>query len=118
MPGESLAWTADAALQRAALTVAKRLTGVRTVSGRVLSGDQFVASAEKVAWLRDTFQGACTEMEGAAVAQVCAKWNVPFVIVRSVSDSADGDAEVSFETFMPLAAARANALVRGMLGLL
>ena len=84
----------------------------------MVSGDQFIADAEKVAWLRDTFGGTCAEMEGAAVAQVCAKWGAPFVVIRSISDSADGDAEVSFETFMPPAAARANALVRGMLRLL
>ncbi len=118
VPGEPFAWRADEVLQRAALQAAEGLEGVRTVSGRILSGDQFIASAEKVAWLRETFQGACAEMEGAAVAQVCAKWGVPFVIVRSVSDTADGNAEVSFETFMPTAAARANELVRGMLRLL
>ena len=118
IPGEPFAWKADDALQRAALQAAEGLEGVRVVSGRILSGDQFIASKEKVAWLLETFQGACTEMEGAAVAQVCAKWGVPFVIVRSVSDSADGDAEVSFETFMPTAAARANTLVREMLKLL
>ena len=118
VPGETLAWTADATLRRVALQAAAGLGGVRTVSGRVLSGDQFIADTEKAAWLRDTFQGVCAEMEGAAVAQVCAKWGVPFVVVRSISDSADGDAETSFETFMPTAAARANALVKEMVRLL
>ena len=118
VPGESLAWRADDELQRSALKAAESLEGVRVLSGRVLSGDQFIASQDKVAELRDTFQGSCAEMEGAAVAQVCAKWELPFVIIRSMSDTADGNAEVSFQTFMPLAAAHANALVKTMLRLL
>ena len=55
------------------------------------------------------------EMEGAAVAQVCAKAGVPFVVIRSVSDTADHDAQVDYRTFMPLVARHAKQVVRGML---
>ena len=121
VPGEPLSWPADRALQEAALAAAGALAEVtagevKVVSGRVLSGDQFIADAGKVKFLFETFDGACAEMEGAAVAQVCSRAGVPFVIVRSLSDSADGGAEVDFRTFTPLAAQRAKAVVLGMLG--
>ena len=115
VPGESLAWQADAALQQAAHDAATTLSDVKTVSGRVVSGDQFIASTEKVRWLRDTFDASCAEMEGASVAQVCAKWRIPFVIIRSISDTADHNANINFREFTPLAANRAKQLVRGML---
>ena len=116
VPGQPLAWAADEHLKQLALGSARAVDGVQVLEGRVLSGDQFVASPEKSAWLRKTFGGACTEMEGAAVAQVCAKWGVPFVVIRSISDSADDSAEVDFPAFVALAAGRAKQVVRGMLG--
>ena len=120
VPGEPLSWAADETLQEVALASAQALAevtagAVKVVSGRVLSGDQFIADKGKVTFLFETFGGACAEMEGAAVAQVCSRAGVPFVIVRSLSDSADGGAEVDFRTFTPLAAQRAKAVVLGML---
>ena len=116
VPGEPLAWEADERLRDLALEAAQRLEEVKTLAGRVVSGDQFIADADKVAQLRETFGAACAEMEGAAVAQVCAKADVPFVIIRSISDTADHQAEVNFREFTPLAAKRAKRVVRGMLG--
>ncbi|GAA3996415.1 5'-methylthioadenosine/adenosylhomocysteine nucleosidase [Deinococcus rubellus] len=115
VPGESLSWAADAALRDLALEAARELEGIRAVEGRIASGDQFVASREKVQWLWQTFGAACAEMEGAAVAQVCAKHGVPFVVIRSVSDTADHDAQVDYREFMPLVARHAKQVVRGML---
>lgn len=120
VPGDGLAWVADEALQRVALRAAAALPEVvagevKVHSGRVLSGDQFIADKAKVAELRDTFDGACAEMEGAAVAQLCSRAGVPFVIIRSLSDSADGSAELDFRAFTVLAAQRAKAVVLGML---
>ncbi|AZI42045.1 5'-methylthioadenosine/adenosylhomocysteine nucleosidase [Deinococcus psychrotolerans] len=115
VPGEALSWNADEALRSAALESARELEGVRVVEGRIASGDQFVASREKVLWLWETFGAACAEMEGAAVAQVCAKHGVPFVVIRSVSDTADHDANVDYRAFMPLVAQHAKQVVRGML---
>ena len=66
--------------------------------GTIVSGDLFVSSAEKVTQLRDVFGADATEMEGAAVAQVCHQWGVPHLVIRSISDRADAEAtEVMFE---------------------
>ena len=66
--------------------------------GTIVSGDLFVSSAEKVNQLRDVFGADATEMEGAAVAQVCHQWGVPHLVIRSISDRADAEAtEVMFE---------------------
>ena len=115
VPGEAWCWQADPELARLALEAASEIEGVTAVLGRVASGDQFIADPRRVERLRDAFEADCAEMEGAAAAQVCAKWGVPFVIIRSISDTADHTAEVDFRAFTPLAAARAKRVVRGIL---
>lgn len=115
VPGEPTSWPADDSLIALALGAAQTLEGVTTTTGRVVSGDQFIANSDKVRWLRDTFAAHCAEMEGASVAQVCARWGVPFVIIRSISDTADQDAGVDFREFTVLAAGRAKQVVRSML---
>ncbi|GAA5435501.1 5'-methylthioadenosine/adenosylhomocysteine nucleosidase [Deinococcus sp. A31D244] len=115
VPGELPAWPADDTLRAVALEAARDVEGVRVLDGRVASGDQFIASREGVQRLWTRFGAACAEMEGAAVAQVCAKAGVPFVVIRSVSDTADHDAKVDYREFMPLVARHAKQVVRGML---
>ena len=61
------------------------------------------------------YQGACTEMEGAAAAQVCMSNEVPFVIIRSMSDKADGSAPDNFTEFMHLAAQNSFEIVQKLL---
>lgn len=118
LPGHPVAWTADPALRDVVYAAAAALAasaGWRVVLGRVASGDRFVADPDQVARLRTDFGAACAEMEGAAVAQVCAAWGVPWAIVRSVSDTADHAARVDFRAFTAVAAARAVDVVRGTL---
>jgi adenosylhomocysteine nucleosidase len=70
-------------------------------TGWVVSGDQVFASREKVEELRARLPDTqCVEMEGAAVAQVCHEYGVPFGIVRTISDSADEDVHVDFMRFI------------------
>ncbi|MFF2907380.1 5'-methylthioadenosine/adenosylhomocysteine nucleosidase [Paenibacillus sp. NPDC057934] len=83
--------------------------------GKVLSGDQFIASREVVASLRQEMDGACVEMEGAAVAQVCFMNDTPFVVIRSMSDRADGSAEVNYKEFTIEASQRSHAILAQML---
>jgi len=115
VPGSGHSWRADEALIAAARDAASELQGLSVVVGRVASGDTFVASQAATERLRSAFGAACTEMEGAAVAQVCHRWGVPFVIIRSISDSADHAAEVDFRAFTREAAGNAEQVVRGLL---
>ena len=115
IPGEPLAWSSDPDLVALALAAAAELPEVRVTVGRIATGDRFLANSTAAQRLHEDFGAACVEMEGAAVAQVCSRAGVPFVIIRSVSDSADESAELSFREFTDLAARRAKSLVRGML---
>ena len=117
VPGEPLNWLADKALKALALEAAQGLP-VSVIEGRILSGDMFVADPVKASYLRDTFKGACNEMEGAAVAQICSRWQIPFVIIRSISDTADHSAELDFRAFTVIAANRAKEIVFAMLRLM
>lgn len=119
VPGhDAVRWVADVDLRDRVVAAARTVAaaeGVRVVVGTVASGDRFVAHPDDVARLRAAFGAACAEMEGAAVAQVCAAWGVPWAIVRSISDTADHDAHVDFRAFTKVAAVRAVAVVRGTL---
>lgn len=71
---------------------------VRT--GAIASGDEFIHSAIKREQLRQDIPGLlCVEMEGAAIAQVCYEHNVPFVVIRTISDNANGSADIDFVAF-------------------
>ncbi|MCK0471293.1 5'-methylthioadenosine/adenosylhomocysteine nucleosidase [Halalkalibacter sp. APA_J-10(15)] len=87
----------------------------KVLKGRVVSGDQFIANAELVRDLRDTFNAVCVEMEGSAVAQVATLNNIPFVIIRSISDKANGEASMSFTEFTELASEQSRLIVSNMI---
>lgn len=82
--------------------------------GRVVSGDQFVSDKTKKAWLTETFKGYCTEMEGAAIAQTAYLNNIPFLIIRAISDKADDSAKMSYEEFETMAIENSVKLVKAL----
>jgi 5'-methylthioadenosine/S-adenosylhomocysteine nucleosidase len=85
--------------------------------GRILTGDRFITTAgdAQFAYLRDELFGDVVEMEGAAVAMVATLNELPFLIVRTVSDHADKETGKDFETVLSLAARHARAMVRHLL---
>jgi adenosylhomocysteine nucleosidase len=77
-----------------------RISSPRVIDGVIASGDQFIDSAEEIGELRERLPNvACVEMEGAAVAQVCDEYSMPFGIVRTISDAADENAPHDFQRF-------------------
>lgn len=82
--------------------------------GRVLSGDQFISSDEKKNDLIQQFQGYCAEMEGAAMAQVAYLNQIPFVVIRAISDKADHSATMNYNEFEEQAIIHTVRLLKAM----
>ena len=74
--------------------------GLTLKEGVIATGDQFVANAERKDWIGSEFKADALEMEGASVAVVCSALDVPFFILRAISDSADMDASFNFDEFL------------------
>ncbi|MBU1927472.1 5'-methylthioadenosine/adenosylhomocysteine nucleosidase [bacterium] len=82
--------------------------------GVIATGDQFVANEERKNWIGATFSADALEMEGASVAVVCDALNVPFFILRAISDAADMDASFSFDEFLQTSAQESAEFVMKM----
>ncbi len=107
---------ADAAMRESAVKAVRlRAPEIRVYEGRVCTGDQFISTRAQKDAISSRFGGLCCEMEGGAIAQACRVNGIPFVIIRAVSDKADGSAEMSFAAFKQAAAARCAAVTRWML---
>ena len=90
---------------------------VRIFEGKVLSGDQFIGTHEAKEVLLHTFGGDCAEMEGASVAHVASLNQIPFLIIRAISDKADGGAQMDYPTFEKKAADNSIHLMKEFLTL-
>ena len=88
---------------------------IKTFTGRIVSGDQFVSSSEVKERLVSLFDAKCTEMEGAAIAHVAYLNKIPCVIIRAISDKADNSATMDYPTFEKLAIAHTVKLVKTLL---
>ena len=115
IPGcDSLDFPADERCVSAALDVAREL-GFTATSGRIVSGDQFIASEDAKQRLVSNFSGLCCEMEGAAIAQVATTNAIPFVVIRTISDNGDSS---EYEDFEEYAATRSAQLTERMVAIL
>ena len=107
VPGmDVVAFPADAAMMELAFAAAEAVNPGHTKVGRVASGDLFVARKEAKEAIIEKTGAFCTEMEGAAIAQTAYRNQVPFVILRAISDKADDSAEMDYPTFEAIAAKR------------
>lgn len=89
---------------------------VKAKVGLIGTGDVFMCEAQRVANTRAAFpELKAVEMEAAAVAQVCHKFSIPFVVVRSLSDVADKESPASFEEYLTVAANNSSLMIREML---
>ena len=105
-------FASDLNLIRQAEKAAQVFEGAAVTQGLIVSGDRFVHSSEGVAEIRSHFpEVKAVEMEAAAIAQTCHQLEVPFVIIRAVSDSADEKADISFEEFLKTAAVSSAKMV-------
>ena len=113
VPGMDVtAFPADEALRAYAFAAAEAVNPGHTRSGRVASGDQFVSRKDQKQHIIDVSGALCTEMEGAAIAHTAYRNEVPFVILRAISDKADDSAEMDYPTFERIAAHRCAEVTR------
>lgn len=84
--------------------------------GLIVTGDSFIADTEQISKIKEYFPEALvTEMEGAAVAQTCYQFDKPVVVIRALSDTADEEASVSFDTFIEQAGKQSADMVLNFL---
>lgn len=105
---------ADEELRRLALACGQE-AGLTMKEGRIASGDQFISEKAQKERIQRTVGGDCAEMESAAIAHTCYLNDIPFVILRAISDQAEGDAAMDFNTFVKQAALNAGILIKAML---
>lgn len=101
-----------------AMTTADGQHTPRVVEGVIVTGEMFVANVAQREELRRSLAASAIEMEGAAVIQTCRYFDVPCLVVRSVTDRADGDARTSYQTLRPAASENAAAVVAAIVGLI
>ncbi|AYD40623.1 5'-methylthioadenosine/adenosylhomocysteine nucleosidase [Clostridium fermenticellae] len=83
--------------------------------GRIVTGDQFISNTSKIKWLNEKFDALACEMEGGSIAQVCYLNNIPFVVIRSISDNANNGAHMEYEKFAPIAIKNSTQILKNML---
>ncbi|MBV7433545.1 5'-methylthioadenosine/adenosylhomocysteine nucleosidase [Cardiobacteriaceae bacterium TAE3-ERU3] len=109
-------YTSDTGLVAAAMEAAVSFPSAAINRGLVVSGDQFVHSQTERSNITNIFPDAmAVEMEAAAIAQVCYRFEVPFVVIRAISDKANGEAETSFDQFLATAANHSAQMVQSLL---
>lgn len=109
-------WTPSTELVELGLDAARRVFGHDNVqSGVVLTGDQAIMDPIEKGRLRNRYDGDCVEMEGAAVAAVSTINDIPYLVVRLISDNADDLAATNFRNTLPDLADRSSAFVSALL---
>ncbi len=109
---ETSVFEADSELIEIASKIAEDFEDSDVYVGRIISGDQFLCDVEKKAKLYATFKAHCVDMESAAIGQTCYLNKIPFLIVRSISDTADDTKEAEYENFFRDSAVKASKLVK------
>ncbi len=89
----------------------QEISGIKYHEGRILTGDSFIADAQKRQELVESFGGIACEMEGAAVAYTCYVNAVDFAVLRAISDNAGREAEMTYDEFLPKAVEQTHKIM-------
>ncbi len=111
LPGMEKTFVADSVLVDIGYKACEKcFPGKTFIKGRIASGDQFIASDSLKKVIKEKCDPACVEMEGAAIGHVASLNNVPFLVIRSMSDKADDEGS-EMEPFNEEAAAKVSAVL-------
>lgn len=115
LPNCPARFVADEKLINLAEDCIKQLN-VNAVRGLVCTGDAFINGAQPLATIRQNFPDVvAVEMEAAAIAHTCKNFDIPFVVVRAISDVADKQSHISFDEFLPVAAKQSSIMISAMI---
>ena len=106
---------ANKALAQAIGAAADKL-GIRHTTGTIASGDQFIHTQEKKTWIHETFNAIAAEMEGGSIGHVCTVNQVPFAVLRTISDGDGGT--MDYNTFAQKAALQSIDVIMEALAVL
>ena len=110
VPGGEVFVETDETLNALATQVAKD-NDIELVQGIIATGDQFVTSTATKEFIAKEFKADALEMEGASVANVCKALSVPCLILRSISDTANEEANIDFDAFLEKSSLRSAQLL-------
>lgn len=112
VPGGNVFIDTDERLKNIVLDVALK-NNIKIMEGVIATGDQFVCDEKRKKFIETIFDADALEMEGASVAVVCQSLNIPCLILRAISDTANMDASFNFDKFMEKSAKKsANFLIK------
>lgn len=116
VPGMPASYEVDKNLFDRAIKVLGSNQTVKVFSGLITSGDSFIADSSQKASIISSFSDAlAVDMESASIAQTCHQFNVPFIIIRSISDKADQSADMTYDEFLKKACINSSEAVKLLL---
>lgn len=115
LPQQPRIFPADQKLMNDIILAATK-ANLNSKPGLIVTGDQFISSKEQIAKIKAMYpEVLCSEMEGAAIAQVAYQFKRPYVIIRAMSDVGDEDAGISFDEFIIEAGKKSAAMILNFL---
>ncbi|MBR6034073.1 MAG: 5'-methylthioadenosine/adenosylhomocysteine nucleosidase [Clostridia bacterium] len=116
IPGVGRFIKADENLVSLCKDTLKGINNCNVKIGTIASADYFCSDKEKAEQIRNDFGAECVEMEGAAIAQVCMLDNIPFLIIRGISDTPNDNNKIDYYTYCNIAAKQAVEFLYKFLG--
>lgn len=108
-------FTAADELSQRLFDSAEKLSDTKVFRGVIATGDEFVHVPERRLAIGEEFSAIACEMEGGAIAHVCYRAQVPFAILRSISDDLTNNTSMSFDEFKVMAAAKTVEVIKDVL---
>ena len=95
--------------------IKNEIKDINVVIGTIATGDVFCNKVDLKEEVVKEFGADCIEMEGAAIAQVCTLCNIPFIVIRSISDKPNGHNEIDFNTYLNMSVKRYQKMIKKLI---
>lgn len=115
---DTIEFKSDETLVEAAKKAFTGLNDHKLYVGKIATGDQFIANIDKILWIKENFNAIACEMEGGSIAQVAYLNNIPFVVIRSISDNANSGAHMDYQLFQKIAIENSSTIIKNILELI